>query len=665
MRAVVLFQYVAWTLYVLIFLFVCRQAFRRPTRVNLDTAAFFGASSLAIVIAVLPRVLRVAAPSWLPVLAGALIISLPYLLLRLVASYADVSRSLLWFAGSGLVLSIIALLVIGGRLPLWLTTALLVYYCLTIALVVWIFLQEARRVTGVTRRRLQAVALGTIFLGLDVLCAGRAAISPGASDVWIGFSSLLGMASGLGYFLGFATPTALRRAWQEPELRAFLGRATRLPRLPDIRDITSEMERGAASALGAPRASIQLWDPVRRTLRRPVDSSQSESRSDEASQFEDVGLEIRDGWWEQSPDFYPNGQAFREQRAIFVEDAALADAANAASYNRHGARAILAAPITAGKNPLGVLTVYAPRAPFFADSDLEVVQILADQAAVVLETRALIDERARVHAREEAIRMKEDFLSSAAHDLKSPLTGIIGHSQFLRRRLERRPTEPLVPEDLDRIIVEAQRLNGFIGELLDATRSERGELLNLRESVDLTELAREVCSRAWHPNPRLVVQADEPVVGNFDPIRLRQLLGNLVDNAVKFSPPGSEIVVRVWTEGYNARLAVSDHGIGIPPEDLPQLFQRFHRGRNVNDRQYAGLGLGLYICRGIVDAHEGKIWVETSLGKGSTVQVVLPLAPATKPPVLESTGMTAALPEAIEPNPGLATSPLATQFSLG
>jgi signal transduction histidine kinase len=110
-----------------------------------------------------------------------------------------------------------------------------------------------------------------------------------------------------------------------------------------------------------------------------------------------------------------------------------------------------------------------------------------------------------------------------------------------------------------------------------------------------------------------------------DPDRVRQLLHNLIENAIKYSPEGGEIVITLGVSPGEAVINVSDRGIGVLPEDLPNLFERFHRGKNVDDRRFHGLGLGLYICRTIVEEHGGRIWATSELGQGTTFHVVLPL----------------------------------------
>jgi len=289
---------------------------------------------------------------------------------------------------------------------------------------------------------------------------------------------------------------------------------------------------------------------------------------------------------------------------------------------------LLIAPISAAEQRLGALEAYTDHEPVFSEDDLDLVRLLADQAAVILESRSLIDEAARVRAHEEAARLKEEFLSAAAHDLKTPLTTLVAQAQFLERRAV---TEPSAPADLTgirRIVLEARRLSALVVELLDASRLEQGKLVGEREPLDLVELARDVARRDGYQGRRITLSAEAPVVGSYDPRRIGQVLENLVENAVKYSPENSEVRVAITERGGQALIDVTDQGIGIPASDLPQIFERFHRAANVDDRRFAGMGLGLFICKGIVEQHGGRIWVESRMGAGSTFHVVLPLGGA-------------------------------------
>ncbi len=123
---------------------------------------------------------------------------------------------------------------------------------------------------------------------------------------------------------------------------------------------------------------------------------------------------------------------------------------------------------------------------------------------------------------------------------------------------------------------------------------------------------------------RVELSVERDVIADLDPPRFEQVITNLVENALKYSPPHSPVRVTVWQQAGEARLSVRDEGIGVPIEDQPLVFERFHRARNVDDRRFAGMGLGLYIARGIVEQHGGKIWIDSVPGLGSTFHVAVP-----------------------------------------
>jgi signal transduction histidine kinase len=611
-----LLQFLTQLLFFACFLAVLPRAIRSPRRAHVDTALFFGVLALIVAEQWLIAVLAVDPPPIVGTAIGGLLMALPYLMVRLLDDFSEVPTWVVRGAEVGLALAIVGLFLVPPPLPTWLVLAYVAYF---VALMVYTsvgFLRVGRRSSGVTRRRLQTVAAGSALLGSVLVIAGFQVLAPGLSEIWTVLSRLTGLASGLAYYLGFVPPAVLRRAWQEPELRQFLGRAASLPRLPTTSAIVRELERGTASALGVPTAVLGLWDEDAGVLR----------------------FDMPDGRREVQPGDLPVGRAFAEQRGVFVTDVRRQYPEHAAWYESRHLRAVMAAPIVAGERRIGVLAAHAPNAPLFADDDLLLLQLLADQAAVVLESRALIDEASRVRAREEMTRLKDDFLSSAAHDLKTPLTTLVAQAQLLERRTRLRPDQPADLEGIRRLVAEATRLRALVLELLDASRVEHGRLVGGREPLDLVGLARQACERHNGPRHTCRVVGDDRLVGDFDRTRVEQLIDNLVDNAVKYSPEGGEIVVRLWREGEEARLSVTDQGIGIPSEDLPRLFERFHRGTNVDDRRFAGMGLGLYICRGIVQEHGGRIWASSQVGEGSTFQVALPLHAAGAVPAAGAAG---------------------------
>jgi signal transduction histidine kinase len=630
-------QYLSWLLYIVVFVAVLNRTVGRPTPAHVDMTLFFGAVAIVIVLTGIVSRLHLSQPEWLANdLAGAAAMSMGYLLLRLVHDFSDVPRLLMRAVEVGLVASVLTIFILPTPLPPGVAMVLVAYLLVVLAYATWAFAHQATRTRGVTKRRMQAAAAGSLCLDLGLLVAGLGLGLPGLASVWAELGGVLGLASGVCYFVAFAPPTWLRRTWQDPELRAFLGRAASLPHLPTTQDIVHELERGTADALGAPGASIALWDADTRRLTvqyRPPPPQ--EVRPDGPA--DDAPSPGESAAWELDPGARPvTGRAFLEQRAVLVTDAARADPDNAAIFERYGARAILSAPITAGpgQRRLGVLIVYAPRAPVFANSDLELMQFMADQAAVILESRTLIDESANLRAREEAVRLKEDFLSSAAHDLKTPLTSLVTQAQILHRRSERDPLAPADRAGLNRLLEQSLRLKNLMLELLDVSRLEHTSLLGELEEVDLRELLRTMVGReaaAWR---RVELEADAdktPVIAAVDTLRFEQVLTNLVENALKYSPLETRVVIRVWLEDGEARVSVQDRGIGIPTQDQPLVFERFHRARNVDDRRFAGMGLGLYIARAIVVQHGGRIWLHSTPGQGSTFFVAVPAVVVASP----------------------------------
>src|SRR3954453_23024783 len=242
-------QYLTQALYLLISLVVVRAAARRPTRARIDIAIFFGVITLIFAESWALKALGVRAGPGLTAVSQVLLMALPYLLIRLVSDFAVVPPLIMRGGELGLVLSIIAILVFHlvfhSDLPVILTLLMVLYFLGLNVYVAVAFLRAARGSSGVTRRRMQAVAAGSGFLGLSILLIGLGAVeSPRVREAVGLIEQVTALASGLSFFLGFAPPSLLRRAWQEPGLRASRGRAPSLPRLPDTASIVRALERG-------------------------------------------------------------------------------------------------------------------------------------------------------------------------------------------------------------------------------------------------------------------------------------------------------------------------------------------------------------------------------------------------------------------------------------
>ena len=244
-----------------------------------------------------------------------------------------------------------------------------------------------------------------------------------------------------------------------------------------------------------------------------------------------------------------------------------------------------------------------------------------------------------IDARKRAAEERVAFIDAAGHDLRNPLTTLKGHVQILRRRARRGELvdAAALTERLAAIEEAATRMAALLDEMLDAAHLQAGRPLDLRRAaIDLVALAEAAAEEARRRTTRhrVRVEAAAPaVVGDWDGSRLERVLANLVGNAVKYSPGGGEVVVRVARANEAgsawAVVTVSDRGIGIPDADLTHLFERFHRGRNVSGIR--GSGIGLAGAKQIVEQHGGTIGVTSTEGHGSTFTVRLPLARRSQP----------------------------------
>jgi signal transduction histidine kinase len=253
------------------------------------------------------------------------------------------------------------------------------------------------------------------------------------------------------------------------------------------------------------------------------------------------------------------------------------------------------------------------------ESEARVRRAEADLAA------ALAAQKAANEALERLNRTKSEFVSIVSHEFRTALTGIQGFSEMMR---DEDFTLDEMKEYAGDINKDAQRLNRMITEMLDLDRMESGRMtLNLAE-VDLNQIVVEVAERARPSAPahpiRLELDEALPLLTG-DRDKLTQVLTNLVSNAVKYSPAGGEIVLCSRRDNDQAHVLVQDHGMGIPPEALEKVFERFSRVESGTNRYIQGTGLGLPIVRQIVQMHGGRAWVESTLGEGSTFQFTVPL----------------------------------------
>jgi signal transduction histidine kinase len=339
------------------------------------------------------------------------------------------------------------------------------------------------------------------------------------------------------------------------------------------------------------------------------------------------------------------GQAFESGEPVVVDD--YGDWQHAGPWARAlGVRAALAVPLQMADRRIGALSVRAYEPRDWTELDAQTLTLLAAQVAPVLETARLYAttseearERAALLARERAarleaeaaIQLRDEVLAGVSHDLAGPLARIRVCAELVQAEAAAAPSN--LAEQLghwaERIVAGTEHMASIIQELLDVARLQKGQPLQLdRRPVDLVGLVRTVVAEYQHLGHDVRLELPtRPLVGSWDQGRLGRVLGNILDNAVKYSPAGGDIGVSVANAGLWAELRVRDHGLGIPNDDLPRVFDRFFRASNVPS-DAPGTGLGLAGARQIVEQHGGTMALESETGVGTVVSVRLPVLAA-------------------------------------
>ena len=312
--------------------------------------------------------------------------------------------------------------------------------------------------------------------------------------------------------------------------------------------------------------------------------------------------------------------------ALFVADATAkyvtGSALDAEVMLRERFSAAMFVPVCQREQLYGLFVSLASQPATFADDDLAFGKIVAERLALAIENATLIRDL------KSALQARDEFISIATHELKTPVTMLSGYAQILARGGENAEVRS---KAVDTIRRQAQRLGNLTNELLDVARLRAGRLELQRERVDLVALCREALARfellvgQQGKHQLRLSSSEERLEGEWDRGRVDQVLTNLISNAIKYSPQGGEVVVTVGRRGTEALVSVSDQGIGIPARERDRLFGTFERTSNAMALRIEGVGLGLHIAKEIVERHGGDIWFTSEEGKGSTFYFTLPL----------------------------------------
>jgi signal transduction histidine kinase len=332
------------------------------------------------------------------------------------------------------------------------------------------------------------------------------------------------------------------------------------------------------------------------------------------------------------------GQAFLTGEPVLVDD--YQSWPHATNWGTtHYVCSAMAVPMSIAERNTGAVVVrsYTPR--HWTDDDVQTLTLLAGQIAPALEA-ARTHERARAERQqaEAAIGLRDEILAGVSHDLSGPLSRIRLYAELIQG--ESAGVSPLASAEQlnewsDRIVAATISMKSIIQELIDVARLQMGQALALDlRRTDLVGLARRLVGEHQAAGRLVTIRSScDEVIGWWDEPRLSRVLGNLLDNALNYSPNGSWVDVVVETDPATemALVQVQDRGPGIPPGDLPRVFERFYRGSNVA-RASAGNGLGLSVARQIVEQHGGIIGIESELGRGTMVSLRLPRTGPPDPP---------------------------------
>ncbi len=391
-------------------------------------------------------------------------------------------------------------------------------------------------------------------------------------------------------------------------------------RLDDILEI---IVRRVVATLKAQQASIMLYNPEVNLLQTRASYGLESEFARNASQRLGEGIA---GWVAERG------------------EAVLLDSSSGAFYAHlkrdRNITSALSLPLKVGSRCVGVLNVNRINHPeVFQDHHCDMLQLFAEHVAAVVE-RAEVMDRLGARAREleavnlklnEVNRLKDVFLSTASHELKTPLTSVIGYGELLCDNDDRLSGEQR-REFLGRLRAEAERLLGLIEDILDLSRIESGKLTLRCVSLSLSEVAHAAVETTRALAAKQGIELVECLAASLPPVELdevkmRQVLVNLLTNAIKFSPLGGRVLVATERDGDFLRVRVTDQGPGVAPEDAPHIFELF--GQGVRERgERRGLGIGLHLVKRLTELHGGRVGVDSRMGEGSTFWVRLPVQAA-------------------------------------
>lgn len=612
MQQVVL--YVAEILFFVLFVATLVEYLRRRDPVSRDVALSFSALAALFIVSLWEDLIG-GTPDIIRAAAGGLFIFQPIFILHLVSLIRRVPRWLLWGGSTLLVATAVPLLVFRIESPLLTVGASVAFIGLQIAAAGFLVV-EARQRQGPSAARmvLAAAATGVFSAALLVSMAGQAADQ---DSVGTQVAAVLAVLAGLGYLFAFLPPAPIREIWQAGTTVEYTRNLIARSR-DEVPVIWAEFARMAVRLQGGAAVMIAGMDPGEPAV-VAIDSIDPAARNVPVSR-NDVAELTRAGEARADVPVAEVGP-IREQLAKIG-----------------GARFVSLVPVTMpDRTEKGVLVLLSEHRALFHASDLDLLSALGAQTAIVAERRAVMAEqedlterlKLTVEALRSASAAKSDFVASMSHEFRTPLSAILGFSELMGGE----------PRDGDNVIVPVEWVNhihrggqhllALVNDVLDLARVEAGRLELRPEPIDVGSAVTEAVTglRPLADRKSIVIESVvPPMTVSADRGRFRQILYNLVSNAIKYTPDGGSIRVTATEMGGEARIAVIDTGVGIDPQDHERVFEEFRQVGDPNERQ-PGTGLGLAVTKRLAEAHDGRVELESARGSGSTFTIVLPASP--------------------------------------
>jgi signal transduction histidine kinase/DNA-binding response OmpR family regulator len=551
-------------------------------------------------------------PAALSAVLGLLFFAQPVFTLHLVSLIRPVPRRVVLGSAVVLVVAVVPILVVRPLAPVLAIVPLAAF--IGIQLVAAAYLAaEARKRSGPGGRRLAIAAAATVGLALALLLTSGAALGPGIGEAVRVLALVVALLSGFGYIVAFVPPTVIRRVWQA-------GAAV-------------DYQRELFLRAGAP--VDEIWEGFA-TLAWEMTGAASavlEHRPDGGG-----GVIATAGFAGDAPATAFAGPDTTEPVGGVRLDVPLASlpAGDPVEGVGRAADARFVSIVDIGRDRWGhrSLVVASTYRSLFHESDLSLLASLGNQTSLLAERRAMQADQealtARLEATVEALRSasraKSDFLASMSHELRTPLSAILGFSDLMRHE-PRDGDSAIVPAEwIEHVHRGGEHLLALVNDVLDLSKVEAGRMELHLEAFDLSHAVVELVNgtRPLADRKDLTVEFDVPSLTIVaDRGRVRQILYNLVSNAIKFTAAGGTIRIRGEELATSFRLAVTDTGVGIAPEDLNTIFEEF-RQVGADEEREGGTGLGLALAQRLIHAHGGQIDVDSTVGRGTTFTVTMP-----------------------------------------